>query len=233
MQRLARTIARLLELSPDLEVALDLENADLSTSLASLMNASGAQVIADATVQTSAGVIELAKAPSPLVSERAMALVSRVLPGGTVVVAIHGVTENAQAMAFKLGPSFDIQHVHAELETSPTDGAALPTLVMRGVRRPQPKRDQIKELRGIAHSMEASILIGRDGLSEGLITSAREALARHGLIKAKLTPRARLDKQDSAVALAWAIGGQLIQRVGKTAVIFRPDVELAPPGVKH
>jgi len=232
MQRLARTIARLLELTPDLEVALDLESADLSSSLASLMNAVGAHVVAEANVQTSAGVIELATAPAPLVSDRTKALVSRVLPGGTVVLAIHGVTENAQAAAVRLGPSFDLHHVHAELEPAQAEGS-LPTLVIRGIRRPQPKRDQIKELRGIAHSMEANVLIGRDGLSEGLIASAREALARHGIIKAKLTPRAKLDKQDSVVELAWAIGGQLVQRVGKTAVIYRPDVPLAPPGAKR
>lgn len=229
MQRLARLIARFLDLSPEREVICDLESVDLTASLGSLMDAAGASVVSDPGVMTMAGVIELDKAPAPLVSERARALVGRVLPGGTVVVVIHGVTENPQAAAMRLGPSFDLEHVHGEVDGSPTASESLPTLVLRGTRRAQPKREKVKELRGVAHGLEPSILIGRDGLSEGLVNSAREALARHGIIKAKLGPRAKLDKDDSAVELAWAAGGQLIQRVGKTAVIYRPDVPLDPP----
>jgi RNA-binding protein len=126
---------------------------------------------------------------------------------------------------------FDLEHVHGELVDA--EGEAPAAVVLRGKRRTQPSRDRIKELRGIAHNLDATILIGRDGLSEGLVASAREALERHGLVKAKLTPRARLDKDDSAVDLAWAAGGQLIQRVGKTAVIFRPDVPLSPPVMRR
>lgn len=224
MQRLARTIARFLELGPDREVALDLLNEDLAGSLKSLMSTSGAHLAEEGTV-TQCGVVEVKELPSPLTDARARALVSRVLPGGTVVVVVPGVHSNAQAAAFKYGPCFDLEKVHGELEA---DGEG--ALVLRGIRRRQPARDRIKELKGIAHNLEASILIGMDGLSEGLVASAREALGRHGLIKAKMTPRARLDKEDMAVELAWAIGGQVIQRVGKTAVIYRPDVPLAPPG---
>lgn len=223
MQRLARTIARFLELGPDKEVALDLQRDAVSQALTSLITSSGAH-IADAGAITQCGVVETSL-PNPLVDERARALVARVLPGGTVVVVIPGAHTNPQAAAQKFGPSFDLEKVHAELET---DGEG--ALVLRGTRRRQPSKDRIKELKGIAHNLEASVLIGMDGLSEGLVASAREALARHGLIKAKMTPRARLDKNDMAVELAWAIGGQVIQRVGKTAVIYRPDVPFHPPG---
>lgn len=225
MQRLARTIARFLELGPDKEVAVQLERDAVSQALTSLITSSGAH-LADPGAVTQCGVVETSL-PSPLVDARARELVSRVLPGGTVVVVIPmGAGEaNPQAAAQKYGPSFDLEKVHAEFEA---DGGG--ALVMRGMRRRQPSRDRIKELKGIAHNLEASVLIGMDGLSEGLVASAREALARHGIIKAKMTPRARLDKDDMAVELAWAIGGQVIQRVGKTAVIFRPDVPLHPPG---
>ena len=225
MQRLARTIARFLELGPDKEVAVQLQRDALSQALTSLMTSSGAH-LADPGAVTQCGVVETSL-PDPLVDANARELVARVLPGGTVVVVIPiGAGEtNPQAAAQKYGPSFDLEKVHAELET---EGEG--TLVLRGTRRRQPSRDRIKELKGIAHNLEASVLIGMDGLSEGLVASAREALARHGIIKAKMTPRARLDKDDMAVELAWAIGGQVIQRVGKTAVIYRPDVPFHPPG---
>lgn len=225
MQRLARTIARFLELGPDKEVAVQLERDAISQALTSLVTSSGAH-LADPGAVTQCGVVETSL-PNPLVDARARELVARVLPGGTVVVVIpmSAGEANPQAAAQKYGPSFDLEKVHAEFEAD-GDGA----LVMRGLRRRQPSRDRIKELKGIAHNLEASVLIGMDGLSEGLVASAREALARHGIIKAKMTPRARLDKDDMAVELAWAIGGQVVQRVGKTAVIYRPDVPFHPPG---
>lgn len=225
MQRLARTIARFLELGPDKEVAVQLERDAVSQPLTSLITSSGAH-LADPGAVTQCGVVETSL-PDPLVDARARELVSRILPGGMVVVVIpmSAGEANPQAAAQKYGPSFDLEKVHAEFEA---DGEG--ALVMRGTRRRQPSRDRIKELKGIAHNLEASVLIGMDGLSEGLVASAREALARHGIIKAKMTPRARLDKDDMAVELAWAIGGQVIQRVGKTAVIYRPDVPLHPPG---
>lgn len=225
MQRLARTIARLLDLAPGKELALDLETPELQAALGSLLASAGAVVVPEI---APAGVVEIPKAPAPLVPERARALISRVAPGGVVIVVMHDATENADQLAHRFGPVFDLDHVHGEPCWIGEDAI----VVLRGLRRPQPSRARIKELRGIAHDLEASILIGRDGLSAGLVASAREALERHGLVKAKLTPRARLDKDDSAVELAWAAGGQLVQRVGKTAVLFRPDVPLQPPTVK-
>jgi 23S rRNA (adenine2503-C2)-methyltransferase len=192
MQRLARTIARLLELGPDREVALDLVSPELLASLTSLINASGAH-IAEASAVTQCGVVEVEALPAPLTEARARDLISRVLPGGVVVVVVPGAHVNAQAAAFKYGPCFDLEKVHGELES---DGVG--ALVMRGQRRKQPTRDRIKELKGIAHNLEASILIGMDGLSEGLVASAREAIGRNGLIQATMTPRARLDKEDMA-----------------------------------
>jgi RNA-binding protein len=228
MLRLARTIARLLELAPGREFAASFASPALETAIGSLVNASGATIVPEI---APAGVVELTQGPSPLVPEAARELISRVVPHGTVVIVIHKLHENAQSAAQRLGPVFDLEHVHAEVVDAEGDAPA--ALVLRGKRRVQPSRERIKELRGLAHNLDATILIGRDGLSEGLIASAREALERHGLVKAKLTPRARLDKDDSAVDLAWAAGGQLIQRVGKTAVIFRPDVPLAPPVMRR
>lgn len=222
MQRLARTVARLIELAPDREIAVDITTPELQTAFESLASSAGASIVAEI---APCGVVEVAAPPAPLVPENARNLISRVVPGGSVVVIIHHAAGNAAALAHKFGPLFDLDHVHGEAGPEGDH----PTVVLRGLRRPQPTRTRIKELRGLAHNLEASILIGRDGLSEGLVASAREALERHGLVKAKLTPRARLDKQDSAVELAWAAGGQLVQRVGKTAVIFRPDVPLQPP----
>jgi len=220
MSRLARIVSRLLEPRPGLEVALDVTTPELAAGLASLLSSAGATVVAEGI--TPAGIVEIAEAPNPLVPARAKALVERVAPGGVVIVVIAGGHDNPQQAAQTFGPSFDMHKVHGE----PEDGA----VVLRGARRPAVDRETMKRLRGIAHKMEPTIMIGKDGLSEGLVTSAREALLRHGLVKARITPHEarRVDTDDIARELAWAAGGQLLQRVGHTALIYRADVELAP-----
>src|SRR5690606_21999606 len=103
-------------------------------------------------------------------------------------------------------------------------------VLLAGARRKQLSRDRVKELRGLAHSLDATVLVGRAGLEAGVIAAAREAVERHGLIKVKLTSQSDLDKHVAARDVAWATGSQLVQRIGKVAVIFRPDAKLHPPG---
>ncbi|MCC6624891.1 MAG: YhbY family RNA-binding protein [Deltaproteobacteria bacterium] len=220
MSRIARIVSRLLEPRPGLEVALDVTSPELAAGLASLFTSAGVTVVPDGIAP--AGIVEVEAAPSPLVPERAKLLVERVAPGGTVIVVIAGGFDNPQQAAATFGPSFDLHKVHGEAE----DGA----VVLRGTRRAAVDRETMKRLRGLAHAMEPTIMIGKEGLTEGLVTSAREALLRHGLVKARITPHTarRVDTDDYARELAWAAGGQLLQRVGHTALVYRPDVELAP-----
>ena len=69
----------------------------------------------------------------------------------------------------------------------------------------------------------------RHGLTAEIVAATRSALERHGLVKAKMTPQCELDKEVVARDLAWATGAKLIQRIGKTAILFRPDIKLDPP----
>ena len=73
------------------------------------------------------------------------------------------------------------------------------------------------------------ILIGRSGLTRSIVEATLSAVERHGLIKVKLTPQSTEDKDEAAQALAWATGSHLVQRVGKTALLYREDVTLDPP----
>ncbi len=162
--------------------------------------------------------------PSPLVGEELIAALSSVRSDGTVVFVLPEdapTTQHAKEMANVLGPIFDLQNIHAV-----TDGVL--TLV-RGRRRAKLDNATRKRLRGLAHDIEPTVLIGRSGLTPEVVETARQAVERHGLIKAKLTPQCKLDKAAIARDIAWATGSQLVQRIGKTAVLYRPDVTLEPP----
>lgn len=101
--------------------------------------------------------------------------------------------------------------------------------VVGGLRRPDLSRPEVKRLRGLGHALEATVLVGRGGLTEAVVAATRRALERHGLVKAKLTPQASLDKQEAAAALAAATGAYLVQRIGKTALLRLASVPLDLP----
>ena len=84
-------------------------------------------------------------------------------------------------------------------------------------------------LRRLAHNLEPTVLVGKGGIGAGLVDATLEALERHGIVKVKLTRVATVDKDDGLQELAWSCGAEVVQRVGKTAVLRRVDVPLAPP----
>ena len=59
--------------------------------------------------------------------------------------------------------------------------------------------------------------------------AAEAGLLRHGIVKVKLTRACDLEKSQALDDLAWATGAETVQRVGKTAVLYRRDVTLDPP----
>ena len=83
---------------------------------------------------------------------------------------------------------------------------------------------QIRKLKGLAQRMDASLKIGKQGLSEGFIKSLDEELSRHELVKVKFT-EFKEQKKDLAPQLAEKTRSHLVTLLGNVAVLFRrqPD----------
>jgi RNA-binding protein len=85
---------------------------------------------------------------------------------------------------------------------------------------------QRKYLRGLAHSLDPLVHIGKAGLGEGVLRNLREALARHELVKVKF-----LEHRDQKAALCARIveelGCEMAGRIGHTAIFYRPADEPA------
>ena len=81
---------------------------------------------------------------------------------------------------------------------------------------------QIRKLKAIAQRMDASLKVGKQGLSPGFIQTVNEELARHELIKVKFA-EFKEEKKTLAPELAGKTSSHLVQRLGNTAVLFRPN----------
>jgi RNA-binding protein len=84
---------------------------------------------------------------------------------------------------------------------------------------------QIRFLRGQAHDLKAILQVGGKGLSDALVAEVGNALDQHELIKVKV-PSDDREARDALIAdLAVRTGSSLVQRIGHTAILFRPNPE--------
>lgn len=80
---------------------------------------------------------------------------------------------------------------------------------------------QRREYRAIAHNLKPVIIVGDKGLSEGLQDELDRALNDHELIKIKVASQDREARQAAIEALCEASKAELVQTIGKIAVILR------------
>ena len=83
---------------------------------------------------------------------------------------------------------------------------------------------QIRKLKALAQRMDASLKVGKLGLSEPFLKSLDEELTRHELVKVKFA-EFKEQKKDLAPQLAQKTGSHLVTLLGNVAVLFRrnPD----------
>lgn len=82
---------------------------------------------------------------------------------------------------------------------------------------------QTRFLRGQAHDLRAMLQVGGKGVTDALIAEIELALEHHELIKVKVAAEDR-DARDAMIGdIAGRVGAALVQRIGHTAVLYRPS----------
>jgi len=81
---------------------------------------------------------------------------------------------------------------------------------------------QRKALKAKAHHLKPVILIGQNGISEGVIKETDSALDTHELIKIQIQSDDREGRLQGATELAKQLGAELIHHIGKVYILYRP-----------
>lgn len=80
-------------------------------------------------------------------------------------------------------------------------------------------------LRGLGHDLEPSVLLGRSGITDGIVTTIGEALGAHELIKVRLHETAGAERKEAARELAERCGAELVQVLGRAVLLYRRNEE--------
>ena len=92
-----------------------------------------------------------------------------------------------------------------------------------------------RHLRALGHDLAPVVLVGKEGITDGLVAATSAALLTHELIKVKVQAEAPLDRKDAAVELAERTGSALAQVLGRTFLLYKrhpkkPRIVLPGPG---
>ncbi|CAN4279997.1 ribosome assembly RNA-binding protein YhbY [Pseudoxanthomonas sp. LjRoot125] len=84
---------------------------------------------------------------------------------------------------------------------------------------------QTRFLRGQAHDLKALLQIGNKGVTPAFIAELDGVLEQHELVKVKVAGEDREARDAMISDLADKTDAALVQRIGHTAVLYRPSKE--------
>ena len=80
-------------------------------------------------------------------------------------------------------------------------------------------------LRAMANGLETILYIGKEGITEGTVKEAYDALEARELIKGCVQQGAPLDAKEALTVLCEKTGAEPIQHIGRRFVLYRPSRE--------
>lgn len=80
---------------------------------------------------------------------------------------------------------------------------------------------QKRQLRALGHHLSAVVLVGSEGVTEGVIGAVEQALKDHELIKVKLAEEDRDGRALAVEKLAQGTESEVAQTLGRTVLLFK------------
>ncbi len=86
-------------------------------------------------------------------------------------------------------------------------------------------------MKSLAHPLKPIFQVGKDGVTERAVQAVSEAFNTREILKVKVLDSAPADARSTGEALAEGIdGAHLVQVIGRTVVLYRPEPEAAGDG---
>ncbi|MBU1218467.1 YhbY family RNA-binding protein [Myxococcota bacterium] len=127
------------------------------------------------------------------------------------------------------------RHPLRSVKPSPLKTKPVKTVKPREEKKAAPERIALKaptltpaerqKLKAQAHSLSPIVIVGTDGITDGVISAVNEALFSHELIKVRMHEPE--EKHEMAQILADESLSQLIALRGHTVILWRPNREIS------
>ncbi len=81
-------------------------------------------------------------------------------------------------------------------------------------------KTQQKKLKALAHDLSPLVMIGREGVSDGVIAAAKVALEDHELIKVRVLESSALDRKGVGDELAQRLDAHHVATIGRMVILY-------------
>lgn len=78
-----------------------------------------------------------------------------------------------------------------------------------------------RHLRAIGHALKPVVQVGKEGITEGIVTATKAALLTHELVKVKILSEAPVERHEAAQTLADAADAHLAQVLGRIVLLYK------------
>lgn len=83
----------------------------------------------------------------------------------------------------------------------------------------------VRHLRGLGHSLDPVVSIGKNGITGALVAQTERALLTHELVKVRVQGEAPVERREAGALLAAATGSALAQVLGRTFLLYKAHPE--------
>ncbi len=80
-------------------------------------------------------------------------------------------------------------------------------------------------LKKLGAKLDPSVRIGKEGVNDGVIKNTRAGLIANELVKVKVNQNSAEAREEAFGFLAEATGAELVQVIGRTALLYKPRPE--------
>lgn len=110
----------------------------------------------------------------------------------------------------------DLRHVRAAERDARSDAEKAASQEARAL-----SGKAARYLRGLGHHLDAIVQIGKEGITDGVVTATRAALLAHELVKVRILQEAPVDRKEAGAELAERVGAALAQTLGRTLLLYK------------
>jgi RNA-binding protein len=79
----------------------------------------------------------------------------------------------------------------------------------------------LRQLRALGHALSPVVAVGKEGVTDALVSATDAAIATHELVKVKIQREAPVDRHEAGIELAARTGSVLAQVIGRTLLLYR------------
>ncbi|MBU4153487.1 MAG: YhbY family RNA-binding protein [Proteobacteria bacterium] len=100
-------------------------------------------------------------------------------------------------------------------------------MAIKKIKIPKLNSKELRYLRGVGHHLAVLGMIGKEGITDNLVKAVGDNLTAHELVKIRIQDTCTMEREEAVAQLAAAAGAAVVQILGKTALLYRPNPDLA------